>query len=439
MRNSQNVPARRARRLLPRWPRIALAAPLALGAVLAAAVGCNTDRLLNVQTPSRLAEAAFLVPQNAALIVASSVVDFECALGAHIVASGLAAGELADATQTASRWSYDRRDVQAVDAHYSTFSCAAIGVYTPISTARFTNDQALRLLQGWTDQQVANRQALIATAAAYAGYSMLLLAEDFCTAAIDIGPELNTNQMLDTAIARFDVAVTAADGANQPALRNMALVGRARAKLDKGDLAGAAADAAQVPAGFVYNAAAATTADRRNNRVFAQNNQSLAVTVAAAYRALTVGGQPDPRVVITDLNRTAADQVNRLFTQTKYGSLTAPTPIATWVEAQLILAEARAGANPQQAIDILNGLRARAGVGLPPLTAAEQADLKGTIFEERRRELFLQGNRRFDLRRGNLPLVPAAGVIYPKGGAYGDQRCWPLPDAERLANPNLTR
>jgi len=96
-------------------------------------------------------------------------------------------------------------------------------------------------------------------------------------------------------------------------------------------------------------------------------------------------------------------------------------------------------------VAILNALRARAGVGLPPLTAAEIADFQNTILEERRRELFLQGNRWYDLRRGQaltprpatVTLIPAAGTPHPKGGVYGNQVCWPLPDVERFANPNL--
>ena len=103
----------------------------------------NFDRLLTVQTPSRLGEASYLVAGNAALISASAVSDYECALGGYIVASGLGAGELVDATQTAARWNYDRRNVEAVDALYSTSGCEGIGVYTPISTARYTNDQAV--------------------------------------------------------------------------------------------------------------------------------------------------------------------------------------------------------------------------------------------------------------------------------------------------------
>jgi starch-binding outer membrane protein, SusD/RagB family len=88
------------------------------------------------------------VPQNAALISASAVADYECALGGYIVASGLAAGELVEATQTAARWNYDRRNVEAVDALYATSGCEGIGVYTPLNTARYTNDQAVQRLEG---------------------------------------------------------------------------------------------------------------------------------------------------------------------------------------------------------------------------------------------------------------------------------------------------
>jgi hypothetical protein len=76
-------------------------------------------------------------------------------------------------------------------------------------------------------------------------------------------------------------------------------------------------------------------------------------------------------------------------------------------------------------------------VALPALTAQETASFDAAVAEERRRELFLQGNRWFDMKRFNVVQVPAAGALYPKGGAYGNQRCWPLPDVERLANPNF--
>ena len=44
----------------------------------------------------------------------------------------------------------------------------------------------------------------------------------------------------------------------------------------------------------------------------------------------------------------------------------------------------------------------------------------------------------FDTIRFNLPLVPAAGATFHAGGTYGNQKCLPLPDIERLNNPNLS-
>lgn len=394
-------------------------------ALLGVASACNIDRLLEIETPSRVAENNYLVPTNAALITASAVADFECALGGYIVASGLAAGELNDGSQTASRWSYDRRDVLASDAHYSTFGCVAIGTYTPINTARFTNDQAARLLSGWTDAEVPDRQRLLATASALAGYSLLLLGEGFCSGVVDVGPELQSAQLFDSAEVRFDQALAAAQAAGDQNLLNLARVGRARARRNAVDLPGAAADAALVPVEFVYQATAGANAARRNNLIFAQNSGG-AVTVAEAYRNLG-----DPRVPTADAGRNTSDQ-QQLWFQRKYGSLTAPTPIASGVEAQLILAESRGGAD---GVAILNALRAR--VSLPPLGAQEAGTFSATLYDERARWLWLEGQRWFDVRRGDLPLIPAAGTPYRKGGSYGDQRCWPLPDVEKLSNPNV--
>lgn len=400
----------------------------------------GVSRLLEVQTPSQLAEDPYLVPQNASLISASAVADYECALGAYIVVSGLASGELVDGSQTAARWSYDRRAVLSSDATYSTASCENIGVYTPINTARYTNDQAVRVLEGWTDQQVANRQRLIATNAAMAGYSLILLGEGFCEGTINVGPSQTPLQLFDSAEVRFTKAIAAATAANDQNLLNLARVGRARARLNRGAMAGAISDASVVPVTFVYSATADVNSARRSNRIFSQNNQAFAVTVAPAYRAMTVAGNPDPRVRVTDGARNTADNQSRLWLQTKYTSLTANTTIASGVEAALIVAEAQGAA---LGAAVLNGLRARAGIALPPLTNAEITNYAATVAEERRRELYLQGNRWFDVKRLNLALDPANGAVYPvgaaqpKGGVYADQRCWPLPDAEKLANPNF--
>jgi hypothetical protein len=404
-----------------------------LGALALGAVGCNfLDKALNVESPSRLKATELEKPQNAPLLVTSTEADLECALGAYIVAGGLMSGEFVETTETASRWSYDRRVIDASESHYSTFTCEAIGVYTPVSTARWTADNAVRHLQGWTDAEVANRQQLIARASIAAGYGLILLGEGFCSAAIDVGPEMTPAQLFAEAESRFTAAITAATAASDTRLRYAALVGRARSRIDRNDKAGAAADAALVPVGFTYKLAAAENG-RLQNRVYEQNNYGLEVSVAPAYRNVTYAGNPDPRVEVTDEGRAAADAETPLFTQQRYTSLTDSLIVASGVEAQLILAEAQGGS---QAVNIINALHTYAGIPAD-FASTDATVIRNQVIEERRRFLFVQGQHLYDQNRFNLTLTPAVGTDYPKGGKYGDQRCMPLPDVERLNNPNI--
>jgi starch-binding outer membrane protein, SusD/RagB family len=72
--------------------------------------------------------------------------------------------------------------------------------------------------------------------------------------AIDNGPALTRADVLAIAEKRFTSAIALATTAGDASLKNMATVGRARVRLDLGNMPGAAADAALVPAGFVRNA-----------------------------------------------------------------------------------------------------------------------------------------------------------------------------------------
>lgn len=407
----------------------------------APAVGCNVfDRALNVTAPDKIETAQLQKPENAALLVSGAIGDFECALGSFVAAGALASGELVESTATAARWSLDRRDIDPSETLYSQSTCEGMGTYTPLSTARFTADNALKLLQGWTDAQVAKRTDLIAQAAAYGGYSRLLLGEAFCAGAINQGPLLTSADFFASAESSFTTAIAAATTANNAAILNMAYVGRARARLDKGDKPGALADAQKVPPTFVLLATADLSNARRQNRVFAQNN-GRAVSVAPSYRGVTVTGttgtQPDPRVAVTDAGRAASDNRTPLFNQTKYPTGSAGIAIASGKEAQLIIAEIQGGAT---AAGIINDLRTRAGI-TTQFASADAAAIAAEVVEARRRELFLEGQRFYDVRRLNLPLLPAPGgtysTVYAKGGTYGSERCFPLPNVERQTNPNI--
>jgi hypothetical protein len=405
-------------------------------------IGCNVlDKGLEATSPDKIVTSVLETPANAGLLVTSAIGNFECALKMYIVDAGMASGELMDATPTAANWPFDSRNTDPTsDTRYATNGCDAYGIYTPIQVARGTADRTLELLQGWTDAQVANRQDLIAKAAAYAGYSRILLGEGFCTAAINLSKEMSSAEIFASAETMFNTAITAAQAAGDQRILNMAYVGRARARLDQGNKAGATADAALVPAGFVINATSENSPTIRQNRV-QTFNQSGVVSVAPSYRNLTVtnssgGTVPDTRVTVTNAGKNGTDNRTPLYIQTKYANSASPIPIASYKEAQLIVAEVAQG---QTAVDIINSLRA--AKGLPPFSSTDPAAIAAEVTEARRRELFLEGQHLYDVRRLNLPLDPAAGTpystVYLKGGNYGTERCFPVPDVERLNNPNF--
>jgi hypothetical protein len=399
-----------------------------------AVAGCSTDDLLKVDAPTRIPAEDLENPASAGLLVNGALGDFECALGAHIVVGAILGDEFADAQLGAAGWPLDRRDLATNDA-YGTNGCATNqtpGSYVGISVARWTADNMLARLQNWTDAEVVNRDSMIALTAAIAGFSYAMLGTDFCSAAVDLGPEMQPAQFFALAEERFSTAIDAATQANTPNLLNAARVGRARVRLYLNKKTEAAADAKLVPAGFAWNTTASTVTGRRNNRVFAVNNQSRFYTVEPEGRTIMTAGVEDPRTRTRTVSGNRAADGTQLWEQLKYSGLDAGIPIATYDEAQLIVAEAEGGAS---AISILNALRTKSG--LPELSAQEQADLTQTLLEERRKELWLEGHRMYDIIRFNVPQLPAAGTPFVRGGFYGNVRCLPLPDIERYNNPNI--
>ena len=414
---------------------------LTLIAVAAGALAACTElTTLQQENPGQLDASGLYVPQNAQLLVNGVIADFECAFSRFAFGTAVFTDELTNAFSSSNNFDYDRRSLPT-SAPYGTGTCGTAQtapIYTTLSIPRAAGDTVVSYLETWTDAEVANRSRLIAQASLYAGYSLTLLGEAMCSAAINVGPEITPAQLFAEARTRFDKAIAAATAPADAAVLNLALLGRARTLLNLGEKAAAGADAARIPAGFVANISTDAGNARRNNYVFLGVNQSSWASVDPSFRNLTVGGVPDPRVAVTNANRNGTAGV-AMWTADKYTSLATPIPLARYAEAQLILAEARVAANDLTgAAAAINAVRA-ARPTLPQYSATGQTQQQvlDQIVEERRRELYLEGHRLGDLRRYNLPVLPAAGTPFQAGGVYGTQACFPLPDVERINNPNI--
>jgi len=144
------------------------------------------------------------------------------------------------------------------------------------------------------------------------GIHVPLLCRDVCsgvpvshlnptTGDITYGVPLTTAQLLDTATARFDAALVVAgtitDATDSAAKANLAKVGRARALLDQGNFAAAAAAVTGVPTDFAYLSEHSEISDFENNGVFNGNTVDRRYSVADSEGGNGLGWRSvvDPR------------------------------------------------------------------------------------------------------------------------------------------------
>lgn len=398
------------------------------GMLLGAMIACKG--ILDVQLPSKVTESALTDPSIAATLVTSALGAFDCAFTNYVPATGEITDELRHSSAWATYTYWDHRLLSPVtDDGAPCEALIGYGVYLPLQQARFIAEDASKRISAWSDAQVPRKAEMLATLAAYSGYTRTLLGEGFCEMAIDLGPRMTPAEVLSSAEQKFTDAITAARSANSTPILNMALVGRARVRLDLGKTQEAVADASQVPQGFVFNSTHSAADPTRYNKIYGDNWVNGFISISREFIGLTFGGVPDPRVK-TDTSANKAHDQSILVLQHKYTAYNSPIPIATWQEAQLIIAEVQGG---QTAVNIINTLHALAG--LPPFSSSDPVAITNQVRQERSRELFLDGHRLYDMIRWNLPF--ATGQSPYDGVTYGTTTCMPLPESETNGNPNL--
>ncbi len=380
--------------------------------------------LLDVEFPGRIPSEQIGDPGLAAVLTRSVIGDFECAYSNYMSGSSVHSDEYETANSNVPLANWGERTIDADQDDYVIGACEGnFGMQRTLHTARFQSEDIYNRLNGWTDAQVAGRAGLMATVRTYGGYSYLLMGEGFCEVAFDGGPRQSKTAALTIAETKLGEAITLATTAANQDILNLARVGLARVKLDLKKYSEAATAAQLVPAGYNKNVDRGAESPRRWNKLWRLADQTGAYTVATAYRTMN-----DPRVLVADAGRGSFNAEVRLWRTTKYTGLNSPMRLASYIEAQLILAEALAEQGQvANAMTILN--TRRAAVSLPPLVANTPAEAVAHVIAERQKELSFEGGHRLnDLLRKNIAWKVGANPFTNR--AYGPTTCWPHPTKE---------
>lgn len=389
----------------------------------------------DVVNPSTLEDPAVLP-----VVIAGALGNFTNAFSggeSYLSVSGVMSDEFFSSGTFPTRTATDRRD-QFQPASGNTTDA----IYNSLQFARRAlHDAAIRVadIRSTTDADYQLLKSL-------EGYTLVLLAEGFCSAvplsrvegtAFIPGPPLTGMELLDSALVRFDAAGSA----------NLAAVGRGRALLDQGDYVAAAAAVAAIPTDWehriVHSEAGATNGvySLQSNGRYSQSN--LEGGNGEAFRE-----PEDPRAPWTHTGG-GFDEAYPLYVSNRYNGFSEPVILASGVEARLIEAEAELQASDFIGMTvILNALRAQSedimsdwvddyeaqvddadmAMLVPPLTAAAARDM---LFSERAFWLFVTGHRLGDLRRLVYQYGLPQDAVYPtgeyhKGGDFGTDVVFPL-------------
>jgi len=423
-----------------------------LGALLAAAA-CNPNKALDVKdidvvSPGQLNDKSAL-PTLRNGVLSTFQLAFsggaDLANGGHegqATMSGLLGDEFLNAESFPDRISVDQREITA-----SNLSLVAL--FLDLSRARATADFASSQYNKLDAGAVGQSEVL-----SMAGFAYILFGENYCSGVpfstldannvIVYGDPQTRDEVLQTAVAKFDSAITIATTKADADLLNLARVGKGRALLDLARFADATTAVASVPTTFQYLVRSSANSLRQNNGIwnYTANTFAFSVPEREGGNGLPYLTANDPRLDVIPTGQLGFDRATPFNLQLKYPDLASNVVLASGTEARLIQAEAqfRAG-TPGPAMATLNVIRAIAG--LEPL-ADPGSDIARTnlLFRERAFWMWGTAHRLGDMRRLVRQYSRTQETVFPvgeyhKGGEYGSDVNFPVSSDERN-NPKFT-
>jgi hypothetical protein len=311
------------------------------------------------------------------------------------------------------------------------------------------------------------------------GFLEMSLAENYCNGVplshtvkgvVTYGPGLTDAQVLDTASAHLDTALTLSSGSDDDSkfINQASLIIKARILVDQAKFAAAAAlvSATAVPSDYQYLFATSPSKNTDDLGIWVINNFTARMTVSDSFEivngvptttknALPFASANDPRVPVKSGQAVTPkvgpeDGSTPMFVQLLYGR-DDPIAMASGVDARLIQAEAALNAGDIAGMmTILNALRADPPAisnyqptAMPPLATPATKDAAITLFfREKAFWTFARGQRLNDMRREMRQYGRTQDQVYPtgsyfKGGTYGTSIQLPVPNSEK-PNPLFT-
>src|ERR1041385_1644317 len=163
----------------------AVALSFVAGFILAA---CHN--VLDVDYPGRIPTEQINDPTLAPTLVKGVIGDFECAYSNYTGGSAVHSDEYETANSNVPLANWGERTITADENDYAIGTCEGnFGLNLTLHTARFQSEDVYTRLNNWTDAQVSNRAALMATVRAYGGYSYTFMGETFCAVSFDGGAQ----------------------------------------------------------------------------------------------------------------------------------------------------------------------------------------------------------------------------------------------------------
>ena len=425
---------------------------------------CNVkDQLLEPQNPGLVDPSAVNSPDAAdALRIGAlgSLRNVTAGSESLWMYGGLLTDEWKSSDTFLQRNETDQRAIQTNNGNIN-------GAYNGIQQARGFIRDAIEQMDKYLPEAKGNRGELYFAL----GFIEMQMAEDFCNG---IPLALSRNGLIDysdpgytpltnaevyvRAAAHLDSALTLAGAqtdAHSVAVKQAALIGKARVLVDQGKFTEAAAlvPASAVPTSYQYLLSFAQTSG--DNQIWSLNTNQGRYTVADSFdasgvikNAIPFLSAKDPRVPVADPKKKGFDGQTNLFNFNIQRS--DPAPLVSGIDARLIEAEAKLSTGDFAGMmTILNALRTTVQTigslkttAMATLPTPASKDAATTLyFREKALWTFSRGQRLGDERRQVRQYGRSQDQVFPTGpfhknGVYGIDVNLPVTDSEKT-NPNF--